>query len=67
MAIHKIIEVLAHSPEGWEQAAQNAVDEVGKTVKNVRSVYIKYLEAHVTNGKVTDYRINAKVTFEVDR
>lgn len=63
--INKVIEVLAKSDKSWEDAAQNAVDEVSKSVKHVRSVYIENMSAKVEGGKIEEYRINAKITFEV--
>ena len=63
--INKVIEVLANSDKSWEDAAQNAVDEVSKSVKHVRSIYIENMSAKVEHGKIKEYRINAKVTFEV--
>ncbi len=66
MAMLKVIEVLAQSPENWETAAQSAITAANKTVKNIRSIYIENLEASVENGKITNYRVNAKVTFELE-
>ncbi|MDX1365378.1 dodecin family protein [Arenibacter latericius] len=65
MAILKIIEVLASSKDGWEDAAKKAVEQASKTVKNIRSVYIKDQSATVKDGKIIDYRVNVKITFEV--
>lgn len=65
MSTAKVIEILAQSEKGWEDAAQKAVDEVSKTVKNVEHIYIKDMQAVVENNKITRYRINAKVTFVV--
>ena len=44
-----------------------AVEEATKTLRNVRSIYIKEFTAEVDDGKVTNYRINAKVTFDLER
>jgi dodecin len=66
MALMKVIEVLTESPKSWEDAAQQAVDEAGKTVRGIRSVYIKEFEAKVDGDRITQYRINAKVTFEIE-
>lgn len=63
MAILKVIEVLAQSDKSWEDAAQNAVDVAAKTVKDIKSIYIKDHEAVVEDGKITKYRINAKISF----
>ena len=64
--IVKVIEVLAQSEKSWEDAAKTAVEEASKTLRQVRSIYIKNFEAAVENGKITEYRINAKISFEVD-
>jgi dodecin len=63
----KVIELLSQSPKSWEDATQGAVEEASKTLRNVRSVYIKEFTAEVDEGKVTNYRINAKVTFDLER
>ena len=63
MSMLKVIEVLAESDKGWEDAAQVAVANASKTVRNVRSIYIKNAEATVENGKINKYRINAKISF----
>jgi flavin-binding protein dodecin len=65
--IVKVIELMSESPTSWEEAAQNAVSEASKTLRNIRSVYIKEFTAAVEDGKVTSYRINGKVTFEMER
>lgn len=59
----KIIEVLAESNKSWEDAAANAISRASKTLKNIKSIYIKELEAKVENNKIVRYRINAKITF----
>lgn len=67
MAMLKVVEVLAQSNKGWEDAAQNAIDEAAKTVREIKSIYIKEMEATVENGKITQYRINAKISFLLER
>ncbi|MCR3956946.1 MAG: dodecin family protein [Gudongella sp.] len=65
MSVVKVVEILAESNEGWEAAAQKAVEEVSKTVKNVTSVYVKDFQAIVEDGKIVRYRVNVKVSFVV--
>ena len=65
MAVLKVIELLGKSETSWEDAAQQIVDEASKSVKNIRSIYLKEMSATVDNNKITEYRINGKVTFEV--
>ncbi len=61
----KVIEVLAQSNKSWEDAAQKAVTEAGKTVKNIKSIYIKDKSAKVVDNKIVKYRITAKISFEI--
>ncbi len=63
----KVIELMSQSPESWDAAAQAAVEEASKTLRNIRSIYIKEFTAEVENGKITNYRVNAKVTFDLER
>ena len=65
MAVLKVIELLASSSKSWEDAAQVAVNMAGKTVKGIKSVYVQDLSAVVKGDKIVEFRINAKVTFEV--
>ena len=66
MSMLKVIEVLAESDKSWEDAAQYAVDKANASVRNVRSIYIKNLEAQVEEGKIKKYRINGKISFVLD-
>ncbi len=65
MAILKVIEILANSKESWEDATNGAIKEASKTVKNISSVYIQDFSTTVKNGKVDEYRVNVKITFQV--
>jgi len=62
----KVIEVLEESDKSWEDAAQRAITKAAKTVKNVKSIYIKHFEATVENNKISTYRINANISFVLE-
>jgi dodecin len=66
MTTLKVIEVLSQSDRSWEDAAQNAVNDAAKNVRGIKSIYIKEFEATVENNKVTQFRINAKISFMVE-
>ena len=66
MAILKVIEVMANSDKSWEDAVKQAVKTSAKTVKNIRSVYVKEQTANVSGDSITDYRVIVKITFEVN-
>ena len=62
----KVIEVLSNSPNSWEEAAQNAVSEASRSVRDIKSIYIKEFSARVRDGKIEEYRVNAKISFVVE-
>ncbi len=66
MGVLKVIEVLSSSKESWEDATRNAVSEAAKSVKNIRSVYVKEHSCVVDDNKLTRFRVNVKITFEVN-
>ena len=66
MSVLKVIEVLANSNKSWEDATRNAVKHASKSVKNIRSVYINEQSASVSGDHVTEFRVNVKITFEVN-
>lgn len=63
MSMLKVIEVLAQSEKGFDDAARVAVANAAKTVRNIQSVHIKHMNAKVEDGKITQYRITAKISF----
>ena len=65
MSIHKVIEVLSQSEVSWEDATKQAVTEAAKSLKNIKSIYIKDHSAVVENNEIVQYRINAMITFEL--
>jgi flavin-binding protein dodecin len=67
MAVVKVIELLAESEQGWEDAARQAVAEATKTVRGVSSVYVDNFQATVENDKVKNFRINAKISFVIEK
>ena len=67
MAVVKVIELLAESDQSWEDAARQAVAEAAKTVRGIRSVYLNEFQATVENDKVKNFRINAKISFVLEK
>jgi hypothetical protein len=66
MAVLKVIEILANSKTSWEDATRKAVKHAGKSVKNIRSVYVNEQSATVSGDDITEFRVNVKITFEVN-
>lgn len=66
MAVLKVIEVLSSSDTSWEDATKKAVEKASKSVKHIRSVYVQDQSAAVKDGKVSEFRVNLKITFELE-
>lgn len=66
MSMLKVIEVLAESEKGFDDAARVAVSKAAETVRNIKSIYIKDMNATVEGNKITRYRVNAKISFLLD-
>ncbi len=67
MTVVKIIELIGSSTNGWNEAAQNAVTEAAKTVKNIKGVHVKRCTAKVKNGRIVEYNADVKIAFIVER
>jgi flavin-binding protein dodecin len=66
MSMVKVIEVIAESKKSWDAAAENAVKEASRSVRNIKSLYVQEMQAIVEDGKITKYRMNAKISFVVE-
>lgn len=65
MAVMKVIEVLSNSSKSWEDATATGVEKASKSVKNIKSAFVQSQSVTVKDGKVEEYRVNLKLTFEV--
>ena len=66
MPIVKVIEIIASSEKGIEDALQQAVAEASKTLHNIDSIYVKDIKAHVKDNKITTYGLICKISFRLD-
>jgi len=64
--VGKVIELVGTSERGFEDAINEAVRRLTKTLRNVRGVDVVGQKALVKNGKVVEYRVNLKLSFGVD-
>lgn len=65
-SVYKVIELVGASPTSWEDAAKNAVETAGKSLKNLRIAEIGQLDMKVEDGKVTAYRARVKLSFKYE-
>lgn len=62
----KVIELLSESDKSWEDATKKAVAHAAKTVRNIKSAYVQEFSTVVKNDEVTKFRVNVKISFEVE-
>jgi len=67
MGIYKIIDIVGTSEKSFADAAKNAVVEAAKTVRKIRRAEVIKFDVKVENDKVTLYRAEMKISFEIER
>ena len=66
MSIVRNVEVIAQSTKGFDDACQEAIKEASKTLRGIKSFWIKNAECIVDEDKITMYRVNGKISFLVE-
>jgi len=66
MSVARVTEISARSQESFEEAIQQGVDRANKTLRNVKSAWIKEQQVDVEDGRIVGYRVNMLVTFVLD-
>ena len=65
-SVYKIIELVGTSEISWEDAAKNAVETAGKSLKNLRIAEIIKLDMKIDKGKVIAYRARISLSFKYE-
>ena len=63
MAVARVMEIIASSPKGFDEAVKVGVKRTCKTLNNVKGAWVKSQKCVVEDGKITEYRANLDVTF----
>jgi len=63
---YKIIELVGTSDVSWEEAAKNAVETAGKSLRNLRIAEVKELDMKIEGGKVVAYRARLSLSFKYE-
>lgn len=66
MSIAKVTEITSTSPTSFEDALQQGLVRASKTLRQIRSAWIKEQQVRVENGKITEYQVNMMVTFVLE-
>jgi hypothetical protein len=66
MSVAKVSEISATSSKSFEDALQQGIARANKTLRNVRSAWVKEQQVRVTQGSIAEYQVNMMVTFVID-
>jgi len=65
MSIAKVIEISCESEESFEDAIRQGIQDAAKTVRNIKSAWVKEQQVVVDNGRVVKFRVDLKVSFVI--
>ena len=66
MSVAKVSEISATSTKSFEDAINEGIARANKTLRNIRSAWIKEQQVRVSKGSITEYQVNMMVTFVID-
>jgi len=66
MSVAKVSELSVTSSKSFQDAIEQGITRANKTLRNVRSAWIKEQQVRVTKGAITEFQVNMMVTFVID-
>ena len=66
MSVAKVSEISSTSTVGFAEAITEGIARAHKTIRNIRSAWIKEQHVRVIDAKITEYQVNMMVTFIID-
>ena len=66
MSVYKVVELVGTSVKSWEDAAKNAIEVAGKTLRNLRIAEITELDCKIEDGKFAAFRTKVKLSFKIE-
>jgi flavin-binding protein dodecin len=66
-SIAKVITIIGSSPAGFAEAAQEAVTEAAKTLRDIHGIQVVSMSAEVDGDQITQFRTTVNIAFGVER
>ena len=63
MSIARVTEITAASTKSFEDAINGGLSKANETLENIEGAWVKDMKVKVTDGRVSEYRVNLKLTF----
>ena len=64
--VGKVTEITATSTVGFEDAIKQGLARAQKTIRNIKSAWVKEQQVRVDKGNIIEYQVNMLVTFVLD-
>jgi flavin-binding protein dodecin len=65
-SVYKVIELVGTSTTSWEEAAKNAVQRAGESLKNLRVAEVTKMDMTVEDGNIVRYRARVNLSFKIE-
>jgi flavin-binding protein dodecin len=66
-SVYRVTEVVGVSSDSWEQAAKNAIEVVGASVRELRIAEVVRQDVTIEDGKISGFRVRLGVSFKYDK
>lgn len=63
MSVARVTEIIASSEKSFEDAVQQGIARATKTLEDVKGAWVSEQTVEVKNNRISEYRVNLKVTF----
>lgn len=63
MSVAKVTEITSSSPKSFDDAVQSGIARASKTLQNIKGAWVKGLKIDVENNRITNYRVDMKISF----
>lgn len=65
-SVYKLIELVGSSPESWEEAVKNAVDQAARTIRDIRICEVVELDTKIDKNQIVAFRARVKISFKYE-
>ncbi len=65
-SVYKVVELVGTSTESWEKAATAAINQAGKTLRDLRVAEVVEQDLVLKDNKVAAFRSKVKVSFKFE-
>lgn len=65
-SVYKLIDLVGSSPNSWEEAAKNAIEKAGKSIRDIRIAEVQKFDIKIQDGKPLQFRTNIRLSFKFE-